>query len=710
MSLVIAAAVLSPAGPAAASDGTLVANHASSWQTNGVVAAVAYANGVVYLGGSFTAVRPPGAAPGTSEVARSYLAAFDASSGELLDFDHRLDRRVSGLYVSPDGNRLYVGGDFLSVDGVSRRKAAVFSTATGQLTSWKVGFNGPVRAFHEIGSTVYAGGGFSTVKGVARTGVAAISTDGQLQAWAPQLDGKVRAITSVPDGSRVVIGGPFSSVNGQARQSIASLDASTAQLRPWAATHPSCSYVSSLSRVGDTIYGGAVGKGSGCYEGTFAADPMTGIERWRETCRGATEAVAVVGSYLYKGSHAHDCSTAGGFPEDYESRDTYNLLSVSLSNGGLGDWLPGMQGSGVGPLAMATDGRQLFVGGTFSGINGQGQQGFARFTAGPDLTLPGRPIAPKVASVKTATVSVRWTAVTDRDDGTLTYRLFRDGGRTPIHEQSASSRPWDRPVLQFEDTDLAPGSTHTYQVQAVAQDNVGPKSGQATVTVTGTDKGYASRVLADLPTLYWRLDESSGSTATDAAGSNHGTLSGGATRSSPGALSESGDRAVQLDGRSGRVLAPQRFNNPRRYSVEGWFKTDTRAGGKLIGFGSSTSDSGSYDRHVYMTNSGQLVFGTHPGSPSTISTPAAYNDNRWHHLVATQGVDGMRLYVDGVVRASNTTTDAQNYLGYWRIGGDSLSGWPSAPSSSYVRATMDEFAVFGYALTDKQVIRHFNGS
>ncbi len=526
LSLLLAAAVLS-VGPAAASEGTLVANHAASWQTNGVVATLAYGNGVVYLGGSFTAVRPPGAAPGTGEVARSYLAAFDASSGELLDFNHRLDRRVTGLYVSPDGSRLYVGGDFLSVDGVSRRKAAVFSTATGELTSWKVGFNGPVRAFHEIGSTVYAGGGFSTVKGMARTGVAAISTGGELRAWAPQLDGRVRAITSAPDGSRVVIGGPFSSVNGQARQSIASLDASTAQLRPWAATHPSCSYVASLTRVGDTIYGGAVGKGGGCYEGTFAVDPMTGVERWRETCRGATEAVAVVGSYLYKGSHAHDCSTAGGFPEDYESRDTYNLLSVSLSNGGLGDWLPGMQGKGVGPLALATDGEQLFVGGTFSGGNGQGQQGFARFTAGPDLTLLGRPVAPKVSSVKAGTASVRWTAVTDRDDGTLIYRVFRDGGRTPIHEQSASSRPWDRPVLQFEDTGLVAGSTHTYQVQAVAQDNVGPKSGQATVTVTGTDKGYAARVLADVPTLYWRLDEASGSTATDAAGNSHGTLSGG---------------------------------------------------------------------------------------------------------------------------------------------------------------------------------------
>ncbi|MDQ3537341.1 MAG: LamG domain-containing protein, partial [Actinomycetota bacterium] len=117
------------------------------------------------------------------------------------------------------------------------------------------------------------------------------------------------------------------------------------------------------------------------------------------------------------------------------------------------------------------------------------------------------------------------------------------------------------------------------------------------------------------------------------------------------------------------MVSQQRFNNPGRYSVEAWFKTDTRAGGKLIGFGSGTSTSGSYDRHVYMTDTGQLVFGTYTGSPSTISTSEAYNDNRWHHLVATQGVDGMRLYVDGVVRASNTTTDAQNYLGYWRIGG-----------------------------------------
>jgi hypothetical protein len=59
------------------------------------VLALAYANGVVYLGGDFTSVRPPGSAAGTNEVPRSYLAAFSASTGALLtSFSHSLNASV----------------------------------------------------------------------------------------------------------------------------------------------------------------------------------------------------------------------------------------------------------------------------------------------------------------------------------------------------------------------------------------------------------------------------------------------------------------------------------------------------------------------------------------------------------------------------------------------------------------------------------------
>src|SRR5262245_37708935 len=37
---------------------------------------------------------------------------------------------------------------------------------------------------------------------------------------------------------------------------------------------------------------------------------------------------------------------------------------------------------------------------------------------------------------------------------------------------------------------------------------------------------YTSVVLADLPTAFWRLNETSGTTAVDSAGGNNGTISG----------------------------------------------------------------------------------------------------------------------------------------------------------------------------------------
>ena len=45
------------------SDSLLTAEPMPTWQTNGAVYAVAVVGNVAYVGGNFTAVRPPGAAP-----------------------------------------------------------------------------------------------------------------------------------------------------------------------------------------------------------------------------------------------------------------------------------------------------------------------------------------------------------------------------------------------------------------------------------------------------------------------------------------------------------------------------------------------------------------------------------------------------------------------------------------------------------------------
>src|SRR5438874_13130114 len=59
----------------------MTADDLPTWQTNGVVWALAQADGVVYAGGTFSAVRPPGAAAGTSEQKALNFQAFDAATG-----------------------------------------------------------------------------------------------------------------------------------------------------------------------------------------------------------------------------------------------------------------------------------------------------------------------------------------------------------------------------------------------------------------------------------------------------------------------------------------------------------------------------------------------------------------------------------------------------------------------------------------------------
>ena len=147
---------------------------------------------------------------------------------------------------------------------------------------------------------------------------------------------------------------------------------------------------------------------------------------------------------------------------------------------------------------------------------------------------------------------------------------------------------------------------------------------------------------------------------------------------------------------------------PQTFTQEAWIKTTTTRGGKIIGFGDSQSGTSSnYDRHVYMTNSGQLVFGVWTGATQTITTPDEYNDDEWHHIAARLGPNGMALYVDGTLIGTNPTTSASNYNGYWRVGGDNLNGWPSRPTSNYFRGTIDEVAVFPYALTGTQIAERY---
>ena len=112
---------------------TVSADALPTVQIDGVAWSQAVVGNTVYVGGRFTNARPAGAAAGVNQTARSNFLAYNLTTGELITtFAPSFNAQVRSVVASPDGTRLYVGGDFTSVNGVSRSRIAAFDLDNGQ--------------------------------------------------------------------------------------------------------------------------------------------------------------------------------------------------------------------------------------------------------------------------------------------------------------------------------------------------------------------------------------------------------------------------------------------------------------------------------------------------------------------------------------------------------------------------------------------------
>src|SRR5919112_6372338 len=90
-----------------------------TYQVNGIAWSAAAAKGVVYVGGTFSAVRPPGAAVGTQETPARNLVALDAVTGKPTGCQVSIagtGASVRALAVSPDEKILYLAGLFSRIE------------------------------------------------------------------------------------------------------------------------------------------------------------------------------------------------------------------------------------------------------------------------------------------------------------------------------------------------------------------------------------------------------------------------------------------------------------------------------------------------------------------------------------------------------------------------------------------------------------------
>ncbi len=225
---------------------------------------------------------------------------------------------------------------------------------------------------------------------------------------------------------------------------------------------------------------------------------------------------------------------------------------------------------------------------------------------------------------------------------------------------------------------------------------------------------YKTAVIADSPYLFWRLDETSGTGIDDAGtGSHDGTLLAQTyTQGQTGALdSEPGGKSLGLS--LGVINANNSVAGPNSFSIETWVKTGSKSGGPVVSFGDETGSdpSNKMDRVLYLAPGGKVMLGMGK-KKTTIVSNSAINNNSWHHVVATfkTGKDGMKLYVDGEQQDDTGTGAAQPFPGYWRVGADQITGWPSNPTDTFFEGSLDEVAIYTSALSPARVLAHYNAA
>ena len=156
------------------------------------------------------------------------------------------------------------------------------------------------------------------------------------------------------------------------------------------------------------------------------------------------------------------------------------------------------------------------------------------------------------------------------------------------------------------------------------------------------------------------------------------------------------------------------MTNPNAFTVECWFKVSGTIGGVLIGFNDNPYGitTPTIDEPVlYLDSGGRLSYGLSPATSTVLRSGIAYNDAAWHHVAATLGTNGRRLYVDGQLVASGPAAGPQSYTGYWRWGGLQLGpSWPHRPTNAFLVGTLDEVAIYDKQLTDQQILGHYQGN
>src|SRR6266849_5624852 len=184
---------------------------------------------------------------------------------------------------------------------------------------------------------------------------------------------------------------------------------------------------------------------------------------------------------------------------------------------------------------------------------------------------------------------------------------------------------------------------------------------------------YRSKILNDAPTSYWKLDEVSGTTATD------GT-----------SIALNGAAGNYILAKSGKILS-----GLTNSTIEVWFKTSTAT---LMNIWEERASSGNDAFEMYLDTNGKPTFfiRNDAGTSSNPTDVTGFNDGKWHLFHVTKAGTALLLYIDGVNVQSGTWSGTETFTD---AGIETRIGSDKANTANNFNGSLDEIACYSVALS-----------
>lgn len=216
------------------------------------------------------------------------------------------------------------------------------------------------------------------------------------------------------------------------------------------------------------------------------------------------------------------------------------------------------------------------------------------------------------------------------------------------------------------------------------------------------------RILARTPVAYWKLDETTGSTAIDATGNGHdATHTSVAVGADPLAYSENGSKAATYDGSNSLTTLPASItaaiNGAPAVSLAFELEFPAFPSSSYKGVFSLLVNGTFAAAYVAPQSDGTVLVGGRSQAGDgfqSVTVPAGkVVAGRTQHIVAVfnYAADAIRVYVDGALAVEGT---GKSFGSSTLVMGSPNAHTLGSGTSDKFACTVDDAAIFDYALTD----------